>query len=303
MRLGIARDVTLVPLDLLEQSNIIRVLDAVRPDEVYNLAAQSFVPLSFDQPAYTGEVDALGPIRLIEAIRTVCPECRYYQASTSEMFGASNDPVQNEHTPLRPRSPYAAAKAYAHWITAQYREAYGLHASCGILFNHESPLRSPEFVTRKLTLGLARIQRGCDRAIMVGNLDARRDWGFAEDYMLGVWQIVQQPKPNDYVLATGEMHSVRDWASKAADIAGFHLEWVGSGAEERGVDVVTGKTIIEASPKFYRPVDVPSLCGDASKARSRFGWSPKVRFDELIERMMQADMGHEALDGGCVGPE
>ena len=232
--LGIADEVNLVPVDLLEYSNIQRTLDKVKPDEVYNLAAQSFVALSFEQPIYTGDVDGLGVVRLLDVIRMVNPEMRFYQASTSEMFGKVQAIPQNENTPFYPRSPYGAAKLYAHWITINYREAYDMHNSCGILFNHESPLRGLEFVTRKITAGLAQIKHGRKSPLELGNLDAKRDWGFAGDYVEGMWMMLQQPHGDDYVLATGEAHSVREFVEVAAGAAGFDIAWEGEGEKAQG---------------------------------------------------------------------
>ncbi len=242
--LGIEQQVHLVPLDLLEFTNILRTIEAVKPDEVYNLAAQSFVGLSFEQPLYTGDVDALGVARLLEAVRAVKPDIRIYQASTSEMFGKVQEVPQSESTPFYPRSPYGVAKLYAHWMTVNYREAYGMYAVSGILFNHESPLRGMEFVTRKITAGFARIKHGTQDVLELGNLDAKRDWGFAGDYVKGMWLMLQQSTPEDYVLATGQTRSVREFVELAAEAAGFDLEWDGDGVSTLGVEKTTGKILV-----------------------------------------------------------
>lgn len=292
--LGIAKEVKLVPIDLLEYSNIQRTLDEVKPDEVYNLAAQSFVALSFEQPIYTGEVDGLGVARLLEAIRIINPEMRFYQASTSEMFGKVQAIPQNENTPFYPRSPYGVAKLYAHWITINYREAYDMHNSCGILFNHESPLRGLEFVTRKITAGLAQIKHGRKSHVELGNIDAKRDWGFAGDYVEGMWMMLQQPHGDDYVLSTGETHSVREFVEVAADAAGFDIVWEGKEEKTKGIDTKTGQVIVEVNPEFYRPSEVEFLLGDAKKAHDKLGWKPKVNFRQLVEMMMEADLSRAA---------
>jgi GDPmannose 4,6-dehydratase len=292
--LGICDDVRLIPLDLLEYSNIVRALEKVQPDEIYNLAAQSFVALSFEMPLYTAEADALGVTRLLEALRAVKPDARFYQASTSEMYGKVQEIPQTERTPFYPRSPYAVAKLYAHWITVNYRESYGIHASSGILFNHESPLRGQEFVTRKITASLARIKYGQQEVLELGNLDAKRDWGFAGDYVEGMWLMLQQDSPDDYVLATGETHSVREFVELAAEVVGFDLVWEGAGQEERGIDLRTGKVIVRVNPEFYRPAEVDLLLGNPEKARSRLGWSPRVGFSELVRMMAERDMERAA---------
>lgn len=288
--LGVHDQVRFVPMDLLELSNILRMVESVRPDELYNLAAQSFVKASFEQPILTGNVDALGTARLLEALRVAAPACRFYQASTSEMFGKVRSTPQSEETPFHPRSPYAVAKLYAHWLTVNYRESYGMHASSGILFNHESPLRGEEFVTRKITLGLANVRHGREEVIEIGNLDAKRDWGFAGDYVKGMWLMLQQPEAGDYVLATGESHSVREFIDRATEATGIRLEWQGEAENTRGMDRSTGRCIIRVNPEFFRPAEVDVLQGDASKARTRLGWKPEVPFDRLVEMMVQADM-------------
>jgi GDPmannose 4,6-dehydratase len=288
--LGIADQVRLVSVDLLEFTNIMRVLEKVRPDEVYNLAAQSYVGISFEEPVYTGDVNALGVARLLEAIRTVNPKIRFYQASSSEMFGKVDEAPQDERTPFRPRSPYAISKLYAHWITVNYREAYGIHASSGILFNHESPLRGLEFVTRKITAGLARLKYGRRDPLELGNLEANRDWGFTGDYVYGMWLMLQQPSADDYVLATGEAHSVREFFERVAEHAGFRIAWEGEGDKTRAIDRESGRVVVRVSPEFYRPTDVDHLVGNAERARARLGWAPRVHFDELAEMMIAADM-------------
>jgi GDPmannose 4,6-dehydratase len=291
--LGIENDVRLLPLDLLEMTNLMRVIEQVRPDELYNLAAQSFVAASFDQPLLTSEIDAIGAARLLEALRAIQPKCRFYQASTSEMFGKVRESPQTEMTPFHPRSPYAVAKAYAHYMTVNYREAFGLHASSGILFNHESPLRGHEFVTRKVTLGLAAVKQGRQEAVDLGNVDSARDWGFAGDYVEGMWRMVQQPQGDDYVLATGESHSVREFVEMAATAAGFSVAWEGKDETARAVDRKSGKTIVRVNPAFYRPAEVDVLRGDSKKARATLGWKPAISFAKLVEIMMEADLRRE----------
>jgi GDPmannose 4,6-dehydratase len=287
---GIANEVNLVAFDLLEYSNIQRSLEKVQPDEVYNLAAQSFVALSFEQPIYTSDVDALGTTRMLEAIRTVNPKIRFYQASTSEMFGKVQEIPQTERTPFYPRSPYGVAKLYAHWATVNYRESYHLHATSGILFNHESPLRGHEFVTRKITTALARIHHGSQEVLELGNLDAKRDWGFAGDYVEGMWRMVQQDQPEDYVLATGETHSIHEFLDLAANASGFALEWSGEGENTKAMDARTGRLIVRINPEFYRPAEVDYLIGDPAKAKAKLGWAPKMSFPELVQTMMDADL-------------
>ncbi|HEX2646694.1 MAG TPA: GDP-mannose 4,6-dehydratase, partial [Candidatus Dormibacteraeota bacterium] len=287
--LNIADAVELVDFDLAEMTNIMRVLEKVRPDEVYNLAAQSFVGASFEQPLYTADADGIGVLRILEALRQVIPSARFYQASTSEMFGKAQTIPQNETTPFYPRSPYGFAKLFAHWATVNYREGHGMHASSGILFNHESPLRGREFVTRKITWSLARIRHGQLDRLELGNLDAQRDWGFAGDYVEGMWLMLQQQEAQDFVLATGETHQVRAFVDIAARRLGFDLEWSGSGAEERGTDRKTRKTIVEVNPAFYRPAEVDLLVGNPGKAQEILGWRRKVGFEELVNLMADAD--------------
>jgi GDPmannose 4,6-dehydratase len=287
--LGLEEQVHMQAFDLLEYSNIQRTLEKVQPDEVYNLAAQSFVALSFEQPLYTGDVDALGVTRMLEAIRTVNPKIRFYQASTSEMFGKVQAIPQTESTPFYPRSPYGVAKLYAHWITVNYRESYGLHASSGILFNHESPFRGIEFVTRKITSTLAKIKCGQASVLELGNLDAKRDWGFAKDYVEGMWRMVQAETPDDYVLATGETHSVRNFVNWAAQAIGLEVNWQGAGENEQGIDA-TGNILVRINPEYYRPAEVELLIGSPEKAKQKLGWEPTVHISELVSMMAKTDL-------------
>ena len=278
--------------DLTDATNLIRIVQAVQPDEVYNLAAQSHVGVSFETAEYTANADAVGTLRLLEAIRILGLErrTRFYQASTSEMFGKVVESPQRESTPFYPRSPYGVAKLYGHWITINYREAYGMYACSGILFNHESPIRGETFVSRKITRGLGRIVQGLDEYLYLGNLDARRDWGHARDYVRAQWLMLQQDQPEDYVIATGEQHSVREFVQRSAAVLGMSIEWRGQGAEEHGVDVTSGRTIVKVDPRYFRPTEVDSLLGDASKARTRLGWQPEITFDQLIEEMVRSDL-------------
>jgi len=288
--LGIEREVKIVYMDLLELTNIMRVIEEIKPDEVYNLAAQSFVQASFEMPILTSEVNALGVLRLLEALRMIKSDAKFYQASTSEMFGKAQAIPQGEKTPFYPRSPYGVSKLFAHWITVNYREAYGMFACSGILFNHESPLRGLEFVTRKITYTLARIKYGLEDKLILGNLEAKRDWGYAPEYVEAMWLMLQQDEPDDYVIATGETHSVREFVERAAEICGFDLVWEGEGVNTKGVDRKTGKVIVEVSPEFYRPAEVDILVGDYSKARKKLGWKPKTKFEDLVRIMMEADL-------------
>jgi GDPmannose 4,6-dehydratase len=274
-----------------DATNIIRVVQETQPDEIYNLAAQSHVQVSFETPEYTANADGLGTLRLLEAIRILGREqkTRFYQASTSELFGKAQESPQKETTPFYPRSPYAAAKLYAHWITVNYREAYGMHASAGILFNHESPIRGETFVTRKITRAVASIECGLQQKLFLGNLDAVRDWGHARDFVEGMWLILQQDTPDDYVLATGESHSVREFVEKAFAHIGKTIAWRGRGVEEKGVDKATGEVLIEVDPRYFRPTEVDSLVGDPSKARAKLGWRHKTSFDTLVADMVEAD--------------
>ncbi|NOY22485.1 MAG: GDP-mannose 4,6-dehydratase [Acidobacteria bacterium] len=288
--LGILNDVKIEYMDLLELTNIIRVLEKVQPDEVYNLAAQSFVATSFEQPMLTSDVNALGLLRVLEGLRQVNPEAHFYQASTSEMFGGVQETSQRETTPFYPRSPYGVSKLFSHWMTVNYRESYGMFACSGILFNHESPLRGLEFVTRKITNSVARIQRGLQETIYLGNLEAKRDWGFAKEFVEGMWRMLQQDEPDDYVLATGETHSVREFVEAAFAATGVQLEWNGSGVKERGIDRKSGKLVVQVSPEFYRPADVEMLLGDPSKAGRELDWYPTIRFEQLVGMMVEADV-------------
>ena len=287
--LGIEKDIELIDLDLFEYSNILRCIEKVRPNEIFNLAAQSFVALSFEQPLYTSDVDALGVARFLEAIRTVDKGIRFYQASTSELYGKVTQVPQTESTPFYPRSPYAVAKLYGHWMVVNYRESYDMHLSSGILFNHESPLRGIEFVTRKITHGLASIKHGKLDQLKLGNMDARRDWGFAKEYVEGMWRMLQQDKADDYVLATGKTTPVRDFVEHAARAVGFDIEWKGSGVDERGIDRKSGKTIVVVDPKFFRPAEVDLLIGDPSKAKAKLGWQAQTSAVELAVMMAEAD--------------
>jgi len=288
--------------DLTDATNVVRVMQTVQPDEIYNLAAQSHVAVSFETPEYTANADALGTLRILEAIRILGLEqrTRFYQASTSEMFGKAPETPQRETTPFHPRSPYAAAKLYAHWITVNYREAYGLYACSGILFNHESPIRGETFVTRKITRALTRIHTGLETRLYLGNLDSRRDWGHARDYVWAQWLMLQQPEPEDFVIATGEQHSVREFVVRAAAVLGKSIEWRGSGAAEQGVDTASGRTIVQIDPRYYRPTEVDALLGDASKARSKLGWRPQISFDELVKEMVDADLALARRDAAIA---
>jgi GDPmannose 4,6-dehydratase len=283
--------------DLSDGSNLNRLLEKIQPDEIYNLAAQSHVRVSFDIPEYTGDVTALGALRLLDAIRETGIKTRFYQASSSEMFGLVQETPQRESTPFYPRSPYGVAKLYAYWITRNYRESYGLHASNGILFNHESPRRGETFVTRKITRGLARIKLGKDEKLYLGNLDAKRDWGHAKDYVEGMWLMLQQPEPDDYILATNETHTVREFVEAATQALGFDLVWQGEGAGEKGIDRASGKTIIEIDPKYFRPAEVDLLIGDYAKAKDKLGWQPKFKFQELVLSMVESDLINEQKNG------
>ena len=278
--------------DLTDATNVIRLVQEHQPDEIYNLAAQSHVQVSFETPEYTANADALGTLRLLEAIRILklTDKVRFYQASTSELYGKVREVPQRETTPFYPRSPYAAAKLYAYWITVNYREAYAIHASNGILFNHESPLRGETFVTRKITRAVAAIERGLQQHLYLGNLDAKRDWGHARDYVEGMWLILQQPSPDDYVLATGSMHSVREFVELAFRGVGRMIEWRGTGVEEVGLERKTGKILVRIDPRYFRPTEVDELCGDPSKARERLGWSHKTSFKELVAEMVASDL-------------
>ena len=278
--------------DLTDATNLIRLVQEVRPDEIYNLAAQSHVHVSFETPEYTADSDGLGTLRLLEALRILnrTREVRFYQASTSELFGNAPHAPQSERTPFRPRSPYAVAKLYAYWITVNYREAYGIHASNGILFNHEGPTRGETFVTRKITRAVASIVHGLQDRVHLGNLDARRDWGHARDYVDGMWRIVNHDPPGDYVLATGEARSVREFVERAFREVDVDIVWDGEGAGERGRDAKTGAVRVEVDPRYFRPTEVDHLVGDATKAREVLGWAPRRTFEELVSEMVRADL-------------
>jgi GDPmannose 4,6-dehydratase len=278
--------------DLTDSTNLIRIIQEVQPDEIYNLAAQSHVAVSFETPEYTANSDAVGTLRVLEAIRILGMEkkTRFYQASTSEMFGKVQEVPQRETTPFYPRSPYGAAKVYAYWITVNYREAYGLFACNGILFNHESPLRGETFVSRKITRALTRIHVGLQETLHLGNLDSRRDWGHARDYVRAQWLMLQQPTPEDFVIATGRQHSVRDFVAAAGARLGMRIEWQGSGTEEEGIDKKTGRTLIRVDPRYFRPTEVETLLGDPTKAKEKLGWAAEVTFDQLVTEMVAADL-------------
>jgi GDPmannose 4,6-dehydratase len=288
--LGIADDVEMRDGDLIDPSSLIRVVKDVAPDEVYNLAAQSFVATSWQQPLLTGTVTGMGAVAMLEALRLIDPGARFYQASSSEMFGLIQEPRQNERTPFYPRSPYAAAKLYAHWMTINYRESYGIFGCSGILFNHESPLRGREFVTRKITDSLAKIRLGKLDVLELGNLDAKRDWGYAKEYVEGMWRMLQADRPDTYVLATNRTETVRDFVSMAAQAAGFQLAWEGASENEIGIDTRTGKAVVKVSPKFYRPAEVDLLIGNPEKAQKELGWTPKTTLEQLCQMMVEADI-------------
>ncbi len=294
--------------DLTDSSSLIHIIEKVQPDEIYNLAAQSHVQVSFEEPEYTANSDALGTLRILEAIRTIglTDKTRFYQASTSELFGKVQEVPQRETTPFYPRSPYAVAKLYAYWITVNYREAYNMYACNGILFNHESPVRGETFVTRKITRAMARIQLGIDENLYLGNLDAKRDWGHARDYVEMQWLMLQQDQPEDFVIASGEQHSVRDFVNAAAAELSMKIDWQGSGVDETGTVVAAeqpeliGKTIIRVDPRYFRPTEVESLLGDASMAREKLGWVPRTSFAELVAEMVRWDVEEAKRDQLCL---
>ncbi|SDC96047.1 GDPmannose 4,6-dehydratase [Desulfurella multipotens] len=288
--LGIEEDVEIIYMDLLELTNIRHVISKIMPDEVYNLAAQSFVGVSFEQPILTADIDAIGVLRLLETLRDIKPDTKFYQASTSEMFGKVREIPQTENTPFYPRSPYAVSKVFAHYISVNYREAYNMFTACGILFNHESELRGLEFVTRKTTYAIARIKRGLQDKLVLGNLDSKRDWGYAPEYVYGMYLMLQQDKPDDYILATGETHTIREFVEKAFEIAGFNIEWSGEGIASKGIDKKTGKVLVEVSKDFYRPSEVELLIGNPQKAKEKLGWQSNTKFDKLVQIMMEADL-------------
>jgi GDPmannose 4,6-dehydratase len=275
--------------DLTDASNLNRLLEKVQPDEIYNLAAQSHVKVSFDLPDYTAQVDALGTLRFLDAIRETRIQTRFYQASTSELFGKVQEVPQTEKTPFYPRSPYGVAKLYGYWIMVNYREAYGLFACNGILFNHESPRRGETFVTRKITRAAARIKEGLQEQLLLGNLNAKRDWGYAPEFVEGMWRMLQQPEPDDYVLATGETHTVREFTDHAFRELGIDLDWQGSGPDEKGVDKQNGKVLVAVDADYYRPTEVDMLIGNPAKAKERLGWEPRIKFEELVRLMVRAD--------------
>lgn len=276
--------------DLTDSSNLNRLIEKIEPDEIYNLGAQSHVQVSFEVPEYTAETDALAVLRLLDAIKDTGVPARFYQASTSELFGQVVEVPQKETTPFYPRSPYAVAKLYGYWITKNYREAYNIHASNGILFNHESPRRGETFVTRKITMAVARIHRGLQDCFYMGNIDARRDWGYAPDYVRMMWMMLQQDKPDDYVVATGEMHTVREFIEKSFACVGRKIEWQGKGVDEVGIDSTTGKVVMRIDKRYFRPTEVEQLLGDPSKAKRQLGWEPQVKFEELVKIMTEADL-------------
>ncbi len=288
--------------DLTDATNLIRVIQQIQPDEVYNLAAQSHVAVSFETPEYTANSDALGALRILEAIRILGLDkrTRFYQASTSEMFGKVQETPQRETTPFYPRSPYGVAKLYGHWITVNYREAYGMYACSGILFNHESPIRGETFVTRKITRALARIHEGLASCLYLGNMDSLRDWGHARDYVRAQWLMLQQEQPDDFVIATGEQHSVREFVSRAAQYLGMTVEWRGNGVDEQGVDASNGKTIVRIDPRYFRPTEVDTLLGDATKARTLLGWKPEISFDALVREMVESDLEDAKRDAAIT---
>lgn len=283
--------------DLTDSSNLSRMIESIKPDEIYNLGAQSHVRISFDMPEYTGDVTGLGALRMLDAIRESGVKTKFYQASSSEMYGMVQEVPQTEVTPFYPRSPYGAAKVYAFWVTKNYRESYNLFACNGILFNHESPRRGENFVTRKITRGLSRIKLGLDDTLYMGNIDAKRDWGYAKDYVEGMWMMLQQDEPDDYVLATNETHTVREFIEVCAKILGIDLAWRGEGLEEEGVDTKTGKVIIRIDPDYFRPAEVDLLIGDYAKAKTKMKWEPKVTFKELAKLMVTADLKYQKKHG------
>lgn len=276
--------------DLTDSSNLNRTIEKIGPNEIYNLGAQSHVRVSFDVPEYSADADAMGVLRILDAIRETQVNARFYQASTSELFGLVQEVPQRETTPFYPRSPYAVAKQYGFWITKNYRESYGLHASNGILFNHESPRRGETFVTRKITMATARIHRGLQDCFYMGNIDSQRDWGYAKDYVKMMWMMLQQEVPDDYVVATGEMHTVREFIEKSFEHVGRHIEWQGKGVNEVGIDTTTGNVVMRIDPRYFRPAEVEQLLGDPSKAKNQLGWVPEVKFSELVRLMVEGDL-------------
>lgn len=287
--------------DLTDSTNLIRIIQQVQPDEIYNLAAQSHVAVSFESPEYTANADAIGTLRILEAIRILGLEkkTRFYQASTSELYGKVQETPQTEKTPFYPRSPYAAAKIYGYWITVNYREAYGMYACNGILFNHESPIRGETFVTRKITRAFARIKLGLQKKVYLGNLDAKRDWGHAKDYVEMQWLMLQQDKPDDFVIATGVQYSVRDFVNKAASAVGIGMDWKGQGVEEKGYNKATGECLVEVDSRYFRPTEVETLLGDPTKAKQKLGWVPKITLDQMVKEMVEHDIKIAERDALC----
>jgi len=282
--------------DLGDGDSIIKIVTKIQPDEIYHLGAMSHVRISFDIPVYTGDITGLGTVRMLDAVSKLDNQPRFYQASSSELFGKVSETPQKETTPFHPRSPYAVSKLYAYWSTVNYRESYGLFASNGILFNHESPRRGENFVSRKITRGLARIKLGLDEKLQLGNLDAKRDWGYAKEYVEGMWRILQHKQPDDFVLATGETHNVREFVQAAAKALDFNIEWEGKGLDEKGIDKKTNKTIIEINERYFRPAEADAFQGDYSKAKAELGWEPKVKFNELAELMAKADLEEQKIN-------
>ncbi len=288
--LNALHDVELIELDILDTGNMVRAFSKYLPDEVYNLAAQSFVAVSFEKPVLTGDITAIGVTKVLEAIRICNPKIKFYQASSSEMFGKVMETPQKETTPFYPKSPYAVAKLYGHWLTIVYRESFDIYGCSGILFNHESPLRGIEFVTRKVSDAVARIKKGKQKFFDIGNIDAKRDWGFAEEYVRGMWLMMQQDTADDYILATNETHTVREFIEHAFRYVDMDIAWIGHGINETAIDKKTGKTVVKINPKFFRPGEVDLLLGDYSKAKEKLGWEPMVRFNKLVEMMVEADL-------------
>ncbi len=292
----IREKIHLLYADMTDLVSLLKAVAAAKPDEIYNLAAQSFVAPSWDQPVATADINAIGVVNMLEAVKAIRPQARFYQASTSEMFGLVQEIPQKETTPFYPRSPYGVAKLYGHWITKNYRESYGLYACSGILFNHESERRGKEFVTRKITQAAAGIHLGLQKNLELGNLDARRDWGYSKDYVEAMWLMLQQEEPDDYVIATNETRTVREFAQTAFQAAGMHIEWEGTGADEIGRDQATGKVVVKVNEKLFRPAEVALLLGDPAKAEKKLGWKRKVGFQEMVERMVKNDMEMMRLD-------
>jgi len=287
----IIKNIHLLYGDLTDSTNINKIIESVKPDEIYNLAAQSQVHISFEAPETTGEINAMGTLRLLEAMRNICPACRFYQASTSELYGKVTTSPQNENTPFHPRSPYGVAKLYAYWIVVNYRESYGLFCVNGILFNHESPRRGGLFVTKKITQAVAKIKQGTQNKLVLGNLNAKRDWGYSKDYVEAMWLMLQHNKAEDFVIATEESHTVREFCEEAFKVAGIKIKWTGKDLKEKGVDAKTGRVVVEIDPTYFRPAEVEELLGDATKSRSILGWRPRTKFTELVKLMVEEDLG------------